>query len=229
MYGLLGFPLGHSFSKGWFEGRGYKYTNFEYPTVEEFLAKLPAEVRGFSVTIPHKQNIIPYLDSMSDAACQIGAVNCVVVDPLTGVKTGDNTDVVGFWGALEPLIGEGAKKAAILGSGGASKAVEWIMLQNGIECTVVSRTDNGYSSFEPQNYDVIVNATPLGMFPKVDAAPPIDYSKISRNTICYDLVYNPSDTRFLKLCRRQGATVIGGIKMLHLQAEAALRLFEAPR
>lgn len=229
MYGLLGYPLGHSFSLGWFTERGYRYQNFEFQSVEAFLTDIPAELRGFSVTIPHKQSIIPFLSSVDSCALEIGAVNCVVVNDKDGSLRGYNTDVIGFWGSLSPLVSDRLLRAAILGSGGASKAVEWVMQKNGIECSVISRQNGGYTDFDPSLFDIIVNATPLGMYPNVEASPPINYSSIREGTICYDLVYNPSDTQFLKECRRAGAVVIGGIKMLHLQAEAALQLFEAPQ
>ncbi len=232
MFGLLGYPLGHSFSKGWYEAQGYTFQNFEYPDVAEFWANIPSELQGFCVTIPHKEAVIPFLDSIDSAAKEIGAVNCVVVSSKDGSKKGYNTDVIGFWDSLSPLLNPtklkaGGLKAAILGYGGAAKGVDWILRDNGIETSIISRKNGGYNNFEPQNYDIIVNTTPLGMYPKVESYPPIEYHNIRVNTICYDLVYNPSDTEFLKRCRREGAVVIGGIKMLHLQAEAALRLFSA--
>lgn len=232
MFGLLGYPLGHSFSKGWYEAQGYTFRNFEYAEVSEFWTNIPAELQGFCVTIPHKEVVIPFLDEIDDAAKEIGAVNCVVVNSKNGTKKGYNTDVIGFWDSLSPLLNSekleaGELKAAILGFGGAAKGVDWILRHNGIATTIISRKNGGYDSFEPQEYDIIVNSTPLGMYPKVDTYPPIEYQSIKVNTICYDLVYNPSDTEFLKRCRQQGAVVTGGIKMLHLQAEAALRLFSA--
>ncbi len=224
MYGILGYPLGHSFSKGWFEAKGYEFENFECQSVEQFMAKRPEGLVGFSVTIPHKEAIIPFLDSVERVASEVGAVNCVRL--REGKLEGFNTDVIGFRESISPLLKEWHKRAAVLGSGGASKAVVWALRSMGLECSVVSRKGDGYDYFDPSKVDVIVNTTPLGMFPKIDAFPPIDYSEIREHTICYDLVYNPGETLFLKLCRGRGAVVMGGIEMLRIQAEAALRLYE---
>lgn len=224
MYGILGYPLGHSFSKGWFEAKGYEFQNFEFAEVEGFVEAMPEELNGFSVTIPHKQNIIPFLDRLDSVAAEVGAVNCV--RRREGQLEGFNTDVIGFGESLAPLLKDCHKRAAVLGSGGASKAVVWALRSRGIECSVVSRTGDGYDYFDPSRVDIIVNTTPLGMYPKVEGFPPIDYSEIREHTICYDLVYNPGETVFMQLCRRRGAVVIGGIEMLRIQAEAALRLYE---
>lgn len=226
MYGLLGYPLSHSFSKGWFERRGYKYCNFEYPAVEEFLTAMPPDLQGFNVTIPHKQAIIPHLASVDEAAVEVGAVNCVKITDQGLV--GYNTDIVGFEQTLRPLLIDFHRRAAILGSGGASRAVQYVMRRLGIGYDVISRSNSLYNSFDPSLYQIIVNATPLGMFPLVDNAPSIDYQKIKPSTVCYDLVYNPAQTEFLRRCRIQEAVVVNGLKMLHLQAEAALAIFLKP-
>ncbi len=220
MYGLLGYPLGHSFSKKWFEEKGYEFQNFECPTVEEFLGALPANLEGFSVTIPHKEAIIPHLDFIDSEAREVGAVNCVAI--RDGKLYGYNTDVIGFRDSIKPLLTATHKKAAVLGSGGASKAVRYALTSLGLECETISRTGDGYDYFDPSKFDVIVNTTPLGMYPKVDTLPPIDYSMIRPATVCYDVVYNPEKTLFLELAESRGAVVMGGLRMLELQAEAAL-------
>lgn len=223
MYGLLGYPLSHSFSKGWFEARGYEYQNFEYPTVEEFLSDLPSHLKGFNVTIPHKQALLAHLASVDQAAVEVGAVNCVKITEQGLV--GYNTDIVGFEQTFSPLLTPFHRRAAILGSGGASRAVQYVMRRLGADYDIVSRSNGLYDGFDPSLYQVIINTTPLGMFPLVDDAPVIDYQKIKPSTICYDLVYNPAQTEFLRRCRAQGAVVVNGLKMLHLQAEAALAIF----
>ncbi|MFI3299201.1 MAG: shikimate dehydrogenase [Rikenellaceae bacterium] len=222
MYGILGYPLGHSFSKMWFTERGYEFQNFECQSVEDFLRVLPQSLEGFSVTIPHKEAIMPYLDAIDSVAEQVGAVNCVKVCSDGSLK-GFNTDVVGFDRTISPsIISDIHRRAAVLGSGGAAKAVVWVLENKGIKVDVISRKTGGYTSFRAAEYDIIVNCTPLGMYPNVESAPSIDYCNIREHTICYDLVYNPEVTKFLALCAHYGATAIGGLQMLHYQAEAAL-------
>lgn len=223
MYGLLGHPLGHSLSKSWFEERGYTFQNFDYATVEEFLTTLPPNLEGFTVTIPHKEAIIAHLDEIDSTAKEVGAVNCVTV--LGGKLKGYNTDIIGFTEPLRPHLTAQHKRAAVLGSGGASKAVQFSLRGLGIDYIVVSRNNDGYDRFDPSGVDIIINTTPLGMFPNIDTLPPIDYSMIRQGTICYDLVYNPAMTAFMELCSAKGAIIIGGLEMLHLQAAAALQHF----
>ncbi len=223
MYGLLGYPLSHSFSRGWFEARGYEFENFEFSDITEFTNNIPAKLEGFSVTIPHKQAIMPFLDAIDTTAQEIGAVNCVVVHS-DGTLEGHNTDAEGFLKSLSPLLNRAIhKRAAVLGSGGASKAVQWVLRSEAIDFEVISRSNGGYDDFRAQNYDIIINTTPLGMHPKVHESPPLDYHNIRPHTICYDLVYNPAETEFLRQCRQQGAAVICGFAMLDAQAQAALR------
>lgn len=227
MYGLLGFPLGHSFSKKWFEGKGYTFQNFEYESVQGFVEAIPSELEGFNVTIPHKENIMPLLDHIDFAALEVGAVNCVKIDPVTRELTGYNTDVVGFRESLKPLLREYHKNAVVLGSGGASKAVQQALRELGLNFEVISRQNGGYDNLDLDGVDVVVNATPLGMYPKIEGAPLVDYKSIRAHAICYDLVYNPAQTLFLERCRKQGATVISGLEMLRLQAEAALSIYQS--
>lgn len=226
-FGLVGYPLGHSFSKPWFEARGHRYDNFACQTLDQFIEAIPSELQGFNVTIPHKQAIIPYLSQIDPAAQEVGAVNCVKI--LASKKLeGFNTDILGFERSLTNMIGGNFDhRAAVLGSGGASKAVCYVLRKLKIDYQIITRSDDGYSKFEIQRYRLIVNTTPLGMFPKVDAAPAIDYSKIDNTYYLYDLVYNPAQTKFLEEGRKRGAVVKNGLEMLNIQAQEALSLFLA--
>ncbi|MFI3295566.1 MAG: shikimate dehydrogenase [Rikenellaceae bacterium] len=226
-YGLLGYPLGHSFSKGYFADR-LDYRNFEYPEVVDFIAEKPATLAGFNVTIPHKQAIIPFLDSASPEAQQIGAVNCVRIDS-EGLMHGYNTDCMGFEASLLELIAENRPKALVLGYGGAARAVCYTLEKLGIEFKIVSRqSELNYQTLTPQIIDehhLIINTTPLGMYPKIDTAPQIDYESLTKNHYLYDLVYNPAETLFLKKGRRQGAQVANGLQMLKVQADRAYQIW----
>ncbi len=225
------------------EGIDAEYLNFELSSVEQ-LPKLLAErpdLRGLNVTIPYKQAVIPYLDELSDEARAIGAVNVIRIEPLehsqqlpngklTNCKLkGFNSDVIGFTESIRPLLQPHHKKALILGTGGASKAICRGLEKLCIEWRYVSRKRSGeklfsYSDITPSllaDYTVIVNCTPLGMFPKIDAAPTIPYAALSPRHLLYDLVYNPEVTEFMRQGRRYGATVKNGLEMLHLQALAS--------
>lgn len=240
LYGLLGYPLGHSFSAKYFaekfahEGIDAEYKNFEFAHVEDALAYLTQQdaLQGFNVTIPHKQAIMPYLSGLSAEAEAIGAVNVVCVKHQTdgSVKLfGCNSDVVGFSNSIKPLLRPDIHtKALVLGTGGASKAVMYGLCKLGVEPIYVSRTSKvgqlTYDELTPEvmsEHKVIVNCTPLGMFPKVDACPDIPYQYLTPDHLLYDLVYNPLETLFMKRGAEQGAMVKNGLEMLHLQAEAA--------
>lgn len=228
LFGLLGYPLGHSFSKPWFEAQGYAYNNYEYENVETFLENKPSELNGFNVTIPHKENILPFLDEIDPQAKEVGAVNCVKI-LADGSLKGYNTDIIGFQETLLEMIGPRfSEHAAVLGSGGASKAVCYVLKKIGIDHQVVSRSDDGYQKFDITKSRLIINTTPLGMYPGIDAAPPIDYNLIDSSYFLYDLIYNPCETSFMKQGRMRQATVRNGLSMLHCQARAALRLFVEP-
>lgn len=230
-YGIIGFPLGHSFSKGFFtekfakEGIDAQYLNFEIPDANMLLDILRdnPELRGLNVTLPHKQAVIPLLDELSDEAKEIGAVNVIRV--RDGKLTGFNSDIIGFTESIRPLLQPHHKKALILGTGGASRAIRVGLTRLGIEWTYVSRTAREgmltYADLTPevmQEYTVIVNCSPVGMFPKVDQGPNIPYELLSPRHLLFDLVYNPEDTLFMQKGRAQGATVKNGLEMLHLQA-----------
>lgn len=240
LYGLLGYPLGHSFSAKYFaekfakEGIDATYKNFEFAEVADAVAYLlqQDDLQGFNVTIPHKQAIMPYLNGLSAEAEAIGAVNvvCVKRDADGMVKLlGCNSDVVGFSNSIQPLLRPKLhSKALVLGTGGASKAVMYGLRKLGVESIYVSRTPKEgqltYNDLTPEvmrDYKVIVNCTPLGMYPKVDACPDIPYQYLTPDHLLYDLVYNPLETLFMKRGAAQGAVVKNGLEMLHLQAEAA--------
>lgn len=233
-YGIIGYPLGHSFSKGFFtekfarESINAQYLNFEIPDVAmlpDVLRNNP-ELRGLNVTLPHKQAVIPLLDEMSEEAKEIGAVNVIRV--RNGKLKGFNSDIIGFTNSIKPLLMPHHKKALILGTGGASKAIRVGLNRLGIEWTYVSRSPReGMITYEDitaetlQEYTVIVNCSPVGMFPNVAQAPEIPYDCLSDKHLLFDLVYNPEETLFMKKGREQGATVKNGLEMLHLQAIAS--------
>ncbi|NML41432.1 shikimate dehydrogenase [Chitinophaga sp. G-6-1-13] len=234
-YGLIGYPLSHSFSKGFFTRKfeeeniaGHQYETFPIPAITEFPALLAQhpDLCGLNVTIPYKEQVIPYLDELSDAAAKIGAVNCIRFKD--GKKKGFNTDVIGFRNSLEPLLQPHHNKALVLGTGGAAKAVTYALQEMNIAYIVASRTPgNGtvaYSSLDQatmEAHTLIINTTPLGMYPNVDACPDIPYEYITSSHLLYDLVYNPAETLFLQKGAAQGAGIKNGHEMLILQAEAS--------
>ena len=246
LYGLLGYPLGHSFSASFFnekfrrEGIDAEYRNFELPEIGELMELLAelTELRGLNVTIPYKQQILPYLTGLSPQARQIGAVNTVrLVHDSDGNLTelqGFNTDAPAFARTLAPLLPEKAISALVLGTGGASKAVGAALSWLGIEHRFVSRNPApGQLAYDQLSAEVmsanllIVNTTPLGMHPKTDTCPPIPYELLTPAHICYDLVYNPEETLFLKNAAARGATIRNGLPMLHLQALLAWQIWNS--
>ena len=236
-YGLIGYPLGHSFSMGYFnekfrnEGVNATYENFEIPLITNLPEVVQAnpELSGFNVTIPYKEQVMSYLDTVSPEATEIGAVNVVKVERGAGkvLLHGYNSDVVGFVNSIQPLIRPEHKKALILGTGGASKAVEYGLRKLGLETLKVSRrmVDDTiqYDQITPEllkEYNVIVNCTPCGMSPHFDEFPPLPYEAMDKSFLLYDLIYNPEETLFLRKGREQGAVTKNGLEMLLLQAEA---------
>ena len=242
-YGLIGFPLSHSFSKGFFnekfasENIDATYLNFEIPSIKDFHAVINSnpELNGLNVTIPYKEQIIPYLDELDETAREIGAVNVVKFNRTRkGIKLkGYNSDVIGFSRSIAEYILPHHKKALILGTGGASKAVAYSLRKLGLEYSFVTRVPLwGQLAYEDinetllQEYSVIVNTTPLGMYPKIDACPEIPYQYITDQHLMYDLLYNPNETKFMKLGKEQGAVVLNGLEMLLLQAFAAWEIWQ---
>ena len=274
-YGLIGYPLGHSFSRKFFtekfekEGIDAQYLNFEIPSIEEFpeIIKNNPELRGLNVTIPYKQQVMQYLDEISEEAKAIGAVNVVRIErpspqptPIMGRETmrnagnkpdglpikgdmseglrgsliGYNSDVIGFVESIRPLLKPHHKKALILGTGGASKAIRYGLEKKlGMKTLFVSRSAReGMITYEEvtaevlKEYEVIVNCSPVGMYPHVDECPALPYEAMNENNLLYDLVYNPLETLFMKKGAEQGATVKNGLEMLHLQAIASWKFWE---
>ncbi|MCD8285284.1 MAG: shikimate dehydrogenase [Prevotellaceae bacterium] len=235
IYGLMGYPLGHSFSRAFFtekfkrEGIDAEYRNFEIEEAGMLLdiVRHTPGLRGLNCTIPHKQAIIPLLHSLSDEAREIGAVNVIKVC-ADGRLKGYNSDIIGFTESLRPLLQPHHKHALVLGTGGASKAICAGLTRLGLQWRYVSRSVREgcltYQDITPEvlsQYEVIVNCSPVGMHPHTDEAPALPYAALTPRHLLYDLVYNPEETRFLSLGKEQGATVKGGLEMLHLQAIAS--------
>mgnify|MGYP002624401246 CR=1 FL=1 len=236
-YGLLGYPLGHSFSRKFFtekfqrEGIDAQYINFELPSIDGYPDMLRAhpDLRGHNVTIPYKQQIIPYLTELSPEAAAIGAVNVVKITE-DGRRIGYNSDVIGFTESIRPLLKPEHRRALILGTGGASKAVHYGLKEKlGLEeVRFVSRRGEGsvfsYSDLTPEiinQYPVIINCTPCGMYPHVDESPALPYEAMTQRNLLYDLVYNPEVTQFMQRGAAKGAVVKNGLEMLLLQAKAS--------
>lgn len=242
LYGLIGRTLGHSFSQDFFnhkfqsENVNARYVNFELADIGEFnelLAQYPA-LRGLNVTIPYKEEVIPYMDEMDAEAAEIGAVN-VIKFIGSGAKLklkGYNSDVIGFSDSIAPLLNPQRNKALVLGTGGASKAIVRGLRNLGVETQLVSRTRRegvlAYEDLTPEvmaSHLVVVNTTPLGMYPNTDKAPDIPYSELTPAHLCYDLIYNPDTTKFMKLSAAHGAETKNGLEMLLLQAFASWRIW----
>lgn len=236
-FGLIGYPLTHSFSPGYFaqkfaalDIRDATYELYPLPTIEQFPILMQADVIGVNVTIPYKEQVIPYLDQLSTEAEAIGAVN--VIHYYQGLLTGYNSDAYGFQAALEPLWArrKKPKSALVLGTGGAAKAVCYVLRKLDIDYQLVSRT-HGDLTYEElhvdtiQDHHLIINTTPLGMAPHVDASPPIPYEGLTGDHFCFDLVYNPSETLFLTKAATYGATIKNGYQMLELQADRAWEIW----
>ena len=245
-FGLIGYPLSHSFSAGYFAKKFAEenisdtvYENFPIATIDEFkllLKKFP-DIAGFNVTIPYKEKIIPFLNEIDSEAKEIQAVNTIkFIKTNAGVVLkGFNTDVYGFENTLKPLLEHYHKKALILGTGGASKAIKFILKKLGIGYVSASIEDLKENEIRYEAIDkhmiedhlLIINATPLGTFPKVDACPAIPYDYITSRHVLYDLVYNPEVTLFLQKGKAKGAKTTNGLQMLHLQAEKAWSIWNS--
>lgn len=242
-YGLIGKKLGHSFSKKFFESKFDRekiedatYDLFEIASIEDFPDLIVNEpnLRGLNVTIPYKTEIIPYLDRLDGSAAKVGAVNVVSFEK--GQLVGYNSDYFGFLNSLQNWCGDTIEKALVLGTGGASKAVLAALLDIGMTTAIVSRyaqqnmltyEDVNAASFPFEEYQLIVNTTPLGMYPEVNTCPLLPYSRIHPNQYFYDLVYNPEHTEFMQRAVAQGAKAKNGLEMLHLQAEKSWEIWHS--
>lgn len=236
-YGLIGHPLGHSFSKDYFnrkfenENINAQYINFDIEDINqlmELVSEYP-DLNGLNVTIPYKEQVMPFLASIDDDAQQVGAVNVIkfIKDDkgeLVALR-GYNSDSPAFGRTMEPLLNESRKSALVLGTGGASKAVKHALEKLGVEVKLVSRRKSAATiAYEEltkamvMQSKIIVNTTPLGMYPNVDQCPDFPYRFLTHEHLCYDLIYNPDETMFMKKCKQAGAEVKNGLEMLLLQA-----------
>jgi shikimate dehydrogenase len=239
LFGLIGYPLSHSFSKKFFtekfEKEGLRdcwYELFPIPSIDELpaLVKKHPDLCGFNITIPYKEQVLPFLDDKNDIVKKINACNCVIIKD--GKLQGHNTDVAGFELALQQYLQPSHKKALILGTGGASKAVEFVLEKRGIDYKYVSRKPiAGHYSYEQiipaiiKEYTLIINTTPLGMYPNVNEAPPVPYESLTKAHYLFDLVYNPEKTLFLQKGEEKGAAIKNGYEMLVIQAEESWKIW----
>jgi shikimate dehydrogenase len=239
-FGLIGKNISYSFSKKYFAEKFSKdifddctYENFDIPNIEEFpnILKNNPDLKGLNVTIPYKEAIIPFLDTLSDKAFKIGAVNVIRFTKKGNLK-GYNSDWYGFKKSLKPLLQPHHKKALILGTGGGAKAVAYALEQLGIFYTFISREAsentmdyNLINATTFDNYQIIINCTPLGTSPNIKEFPPIPYTFFTEKHIAFDLIYNPEETQFLKKAKKQGAQIKNGKEMLIFQAEKAWKIW----
>lgn len=246
-FGLIGHRLGYSFSRNFFTEKfakenllEHEYVNFELDSIDEFPGIFNGDknICGLNCTIPYKQQIMQFLDEIDPEAAQIGAVNTVKITSKDGKRhlKGFNTDIYGFENSLRPMLGAKHKKALILGTGGASKAIKHILNKLQIEFVSASIEEElfekeiRYSQITDEllkEYLIIIQATPLGTFPNVDNCPDIPYQSITADHVLFDLVYNPEETLFLKKGKAQGAKTKNGLEMLHLQAIRAWEIWNA--
>lgn len=245
IYGLIGKDIGYSFSKNYFSEKfkklaikNSKYQNFDLQNIEDILLVLDnqiEDIKGLNVTIPYKQEIIQFLDELDDVAKEIGAVNTIKISPESKL-IGYNTDAYGFENSIKPLLKSYHKTALILGTGGASKAIKFVLNKLNIASKSVSRNPSkedevSYVDLNKKLINeslIIINCTPLGTYPNVDQFPVIPYQYISENHILFDLIYNPSETEFLRKGKKQGAQTQNGLKMLELQAEKSWEIWNNP-
>jgi shikimate dehydrogenase len=249
IYGLIGYPLTHSFSKKYFTEKFEKenITNCEYNLYSlSDIHQLPQllkdnpEIAGLNVTIPYKESIIPFLNELDPIAKTVGSVNCIKIEQDSrnkGIKLiGYNTDVFGFRQSIKPFLEKRHERAIILGTGGSSKSVAYVLKEIGLDCYFVTRHKSNKSgpnifSYEELNeymlnaIKLIINTTPVGMFPNVKDAPAIPYDLLTSSHLLYDLIYNPAETEFLRKGKEKGTETINGLSMLHQQAEEAWRIW----
>jgi shikimate dehydrogenase len=240
-FGLIGKTLKHSFSKNFFEKKfaeqeitDCSYDNFELQTINEFsnlIATNPA-LNGLNITIPYKEEVIQFLNSKNEIVEEIGACNCIKI--INGQLHGFNTDAVAFKTSLQKHLKPHQKCALVLGSGGASKAIQYALKQLNIDYLIVSRHKKenqlGYEDVGEDivnEHQIIINTTPLGMYPNIDQDPPIPYNALTSQHLLYDLTYNPPKTKFLKQGEAKGAQIINGYEMLAAQAEESWRIWNS--
>ena len=239
-YGLIGKNISYSFSKSYFTNKfqksnsecKYTYENHDLHDINQFKNLIEKKkFNGFNVTIPYKEKIIEFLDLLDSNAKKIGAVNTIKVCSKNQLK-GYNTDYIGFIKSINPLLNKTHKKAILLGSGGASKAIIFGLNKLNISSIVVSRSKKkGNITYEELNSEIInksqiiINCSPVGTFPKINECPKIPYKYINSNHICYDLIYNPLESKFLKKSKKNNATIINGMEMLEIQAEESWKIW----
>lgn len=240
IFGLIGKNINYSFSVAYFSEKFQKesitdalYKNFDIPEITYFLQilKKHKDLKGLNVTIPYKQEIIPYLDKLSRKAEEVGAVNTIKVTKKGKLK-GYNTDVYGFKKSLKPLLKPHHKKALVLGTGGASRAVIYVLEKLGLEYKIVSRNPienqlsyDAISQEVMQEYTIVINCTPLGTSPNTKQCPQLNYDYFTDQHLAFDLIYNPAETAFLRKAKQQGATIQNGYQMLMYQAEKAWEIW----
>jgi len=243
LFGLTGYPLGHSWSEEYFRNKFLNenltecvYQNFPAGDINEIrqIIKRHPDLEGLNVTIPHKINILSVLDEIDPEAIEIGAVNCISIKKKAGqlILSGFNTDAPAFLESLKPELRSGQQKALVLGTGGSSRAVCHALRKLQTEFLVVSRNaETGHLTYQDldvriiSSHNIIINTTPLGMWPEISTLPPIPYHLITADHLLYDLVYNPKETIFLKKGKEMGAMVKNGLEMLKLQAEMSWKIW----
>lgn len=244
-FGLIGFPLSHSFSKKFFTEKfeieqipNCKYELFPIENADEMMGLIEKDpsLCGLNVTIPHKVNVMPFLHDIDPAAKEIGAVNCISIDQSgqEPILKGYNTDAYGFAESLRPLLEKQHQKALVFGDGGATKAIKYVLKQLNIPYLLVVRNPVLgailYSAVTEEilnEHKLLINTTPLGMLPNLDSYPVIPYQFITPQHLAYDLVYNPEETAFLTKMKAQGAKIKNGLEMLYLQAERSWYIWNA--
>ena len=239
-FGLIGHPLSHSFSKAYFNNKFKNealdcfFVNFDIEklgSIKDILIQYP-DLQGFTITHPYKKDIFEYLSFVDENAKKIGAVNVVKIDSDRKLH-GFNTDYIGFQGLLEEAIaGKDIKKAYVCGTGGASDAVKYVLNKQNIEFDILSRKNDSYQELKNNGFSdntLIINATPVGMYPKSDEKLDLPYETANSSDVFIDLIYNPEETMFMKEAKKHGAKAYNGLKMLTLQAEAAWRIWNSPR
>lgn len=242
IYGLIGHPLSHSFSKKYFEEKfekenitDSKYELFDIDTIEKIsgIFNNNPTLKGLNVTIPYKESVFEYLDKVDAVAQKIGAVNTIKIDSTTKQKIGFNTDYYGFKKSLKPFLDKHHQRALILGTGGASKAVHYVLEELNIDSLFVSRNPkkdneighNELNNYVIQHHQLIINTTPVGMYPNISEKPNIPYQYLTPQHLLYDLIYNPLETAFLTKGKSKGCTTLNGLDMLKMQAEKSWEIW----